>query len=44
MGTPYLLKNHILKDDSGCITSPLEVGHGMIINEKGDFSALSLNT
>jgi hypothetical protein len=29
-----ITKNHILKDDNGCITTPLEVGHGMIINEK----------
>ena len=27
-------KNHILKDDSGYITTPLEIGHGMEINEK----------
>ena len=29
-----ITKNHILKDDSGYITTPLEIGHGMEINEK----------
>ena len=29
-----ITKNHILKDDNGCITTPLEIGHGMKINEK----------
>ena len=29
-----ITKNHILKDDSGYIITPLEIGHGMKINEK----------
>jgi L-alanine-DL-glutamate epimerase-like enolase superfamily enzyme len=29
-----ITENHILKDDSGYITTPLEIGHGMKINEK----------
>ena len=29
-----ITKNHILKDDSGYIITPLEIGHGMEINEK----------
>ena len=29
-----ITKNHILKDDNGYIITPLEIGHGMEINEK----------
>ena len=29
-----ITKNHILKNDSGYISTPLEIGHGMKINEK----------
>ena len=29
-----ITKNHILKDGNSCITTPLEIGHGMKINEK----------
>ena len=29
-----ITKNHILKDDSGYVITPLEIGHGMKINEK----------
>ena len=29
-----ITKNHILKNDSGYIITPLEIGHGMEINEK----------
>lgn len=29
-----ITKNHILKNDSGYISTPLEIGHGMEINEK----------
>ena len=28
-----ITKNHIVKDDNGCIINPLAVGHGIIINE-----------
>jgi len=29
-----ITKNHISRDDNGCIIAPLDVGHGMTINEK----------